>query len=157
MPLIDLLNLRFNAHLGLLSFLELLLHLLLVGSRHYIVLPLILLLSHPLLIRLRIVAARSELVLSLLVYDFLFFDVAQLGDVVGFIELFLDEPRFHLPNSVVVDELLVLGILEELRPQFALLLIDQLLAESLLRVFGSDPLLECRRVPIRVGCASRTL
>jgi len=85
-----------------------------MGSRHNVVLSLVLLLSHPLLICFWIVATWCKLVYSLVINDLLFFNVAQLGNVVSFIEFFLYEPGLHLPNSVIMDKFFVLGEIEEL-------------------------------------------
>ena len=85
-----------------------------MGSRHYVVLSLVLLLSHPLLICFWIVATWCKLVYCLVINELLFFDVAQLSNIVSFIEFFLYEPGLHLPNSVIMNKLFVLGKIEEL-------------------------------------------
>ena len=157
MTLINLLDLCFDAHFSFFSFLEFLLHLLLMGSRHNVVLSLVLLLSHPLLICFWIVATWCKLVYSLVINDLLFFNVAQLGNVVSFIEFFLYEPGLHLPNSVIMDKFFVLGEIEELWSQFTLLLVDQLLPKPFLGILRSDPLLECWGIPICMRCSCRTL
>ena len=85
-----------------------------MGSRHYVVFSLVVLLSHPLFICSWIVATWCKLIYCLIINDLLFFDVAQLSNIVGFIEFFLYEPGLHLPNSVIMDKFFVLGKVEEL-------------------------------------------
>ena len=99
--LVEGVDLRLNAHLGIFLHLSLSLHLDRSGSFHLRVLVLHRLLGHPHLVVLYVIVV-VQLVPSFLLDLLLSLDVTQLSDVVSFVQLFLDQPRFHLLNSGVM-------------------------------------------------------
>lgn len=99
--LVEGVYLRLNAHLGIFLHLGLSLHLDHSCSFHLRVLILHRLLGHPHLVVLYVIVV-VQLVPGLLLDLLLSLDVTELSDVVGFIQLFLDQPRFHLLDSGVM-------------------------------------------------------
>ena len=74
--------------------------------------------------------------------------ISKLRNFICLIELFLDQPLFHLVHTLVVHVLLTLSVLEQLLPNFSLFLLNQFLFEPLFCVFESNPLLKIWRLPI---------
>ena len=108
--LVEGIDLALDTHLSICILLLLSLHLHHASPLHLEVPLLVVLLCHPHLVVLYVVVVHY-LVASLLLDGFLAVDVSQLGNVVGLIELLLDEPVLHLSDSRIVHQFLSFGIL----------------------------------------------
>jgi hypothetical protein len=80
--------------------------------------------------------------------------VSKLSDLVRFIQLFVNEPVFHVLYSSVLHVLFLFGEFKQLFTEFVLVFVDQFFAESLLGVLASDPLLEVwgNKVSLLTSC-----
>jgi len=143
----------FFAHIiRLLLHLCFLFHLSYSCTLHVFVSAVLVSLAHPLLIRhvWKASCLMHELVCVLRISS-------QLSHFVGFIQLFVKQPFFHVLNSRVVHLFLLFCKLEQLLPHFSLVLFHQLLFESLLSVFLPHPLLEIRCIFVGMNTATRCL